>query len=479
MLVFLGIIIRGLVNWKDDLGEVAIDSSTPKNRIRRKNMLGRYDEEDLADNINGNLRKVTTPTVIYSNSSFTYLESEASAKNGTAQTHIVFVKVHKAASTTIQNLFFRFSFKNQLNVLLRKSHGTALNESSRIINADKVIPNCDGVKYDILCNHIIFDVTQVSSFFPDDTVYITILREPFSQFLSAFIYYAVVWNVRPMSIVLRHNSKNPVEQFLNKSSFYNNFAKFGDNKINNRMSVDLGFPEENFEEDKNDKQKIKEFIDSLETTFDLVLIREMFDESIILLRRFLNWTTKDVLYIRTNDISSAMFYKQPNHTLPEWTFRRNYSEHTQKLFRKWAAIDIAVYEHFLEIFREKVRNQPPDFFHELKEFKNLRVDVEKICEKMISPEDSHYFPGTAYLEAFWLSQSDCFLMGAHEGITTNTAKKIQKKRYKKWIEGEFKNMGEEERRWKEEREIRKFINKIWETKKDELHNPFVFDQYSQ
>ena len=81
------------------------------------------------------------------------------------------------------------------------------------------------------------------------------------------------------------------------------------------MSVDFGFPLTNFEASKHNVMMINEFLHDLNAKMDLVLVSELFDESLILLRRLLGWTTKDVLYISRN------VFKPKKHTF-SWTEKK-------------------------------------------------------------------------------------------------------------------------------------------------------------
>lgn len=194
-------------------------------------------------------------------------------------------------------------------------------------------------------------------------MWVLFIRDPFGQFLAAFVYYMHVYYSGYFTPVLEANNENPVEEFLNKTDLYMKGWKPNGVMSNNRISVDFGFPLDNFEESKSDKVKISEFIKDLDTcnVFDIILIAEMFDET---LRRLLNWETKDIIYMKVN-----VFNKKD---MKSWVSRKEYPVHTMQQFAKFAAIGIALYDYFYDKFRKQVELQGEGFQKEVAAFKDLK-----------------------------------------------------------------------------------------------------------
>ena len=93
----------------------------------------------------------------------------------------VFVfQVHKAASSTLYNIFVRFSISRELNVMFPRE-GNLLGETSHELYPLVEHPPSPPFLFDLLCNHVVFDKEMIRPFFPEDTVYVAVLREPFSQ----------------------------------------------------------------------------------------------------------------------------------------------------------------------------------------------------------------------------------------------------------------------------------------------------------
>ncbi|KAK3758189.1 hypothetical protein RRG08_005369 [Elysia crispata] len=97
---------------------------------------------------------------------------------------VVFAKVHKAASSTLQNILLRFAMAKDLDVLLPKT-GEHLNEIFPKIHPEDLIEHAEGQKFDILCNHLIFNEDEIAVYIPRNALRFAILREPLSQTLSA------------------------------------------------------------------------------------------------------------------------------------------------------------------------------------------------------------------------------------------------------------------------------------------------------
>ena len=342
--------------------------------------------------------------------------------------HVVFCKIHKAASSTMHNILHRFALRNDLNVLM--TYGVHINMNADVIPERKLVPIPDGSKYHILANHLIFNRQKISTFVPGDTVYVGIVREPFSQFVSALTYFSLVFPKPYLDRIITDNPDNPVEVFLNNSLDYMGPHKTEPNhvQINNRQSVDFGFPLTDFEASKTNVSKIKQFINKIDSEVDIILISELFDESLVLLRRMLNWETRDIVYLRNNVLK-----QKENVTVPAWTNKKrldDYPAHTQSMFTQWAALDIALYNFFYAKFIDITKKQPEDFLEEVKAFKNVNKQVSEWCSGRVSGDKCRYFPPSLYTGGFELSWRECELMALPEKEMTNTSRRVQLERYK-------------------------------------------------
>ncbi|XP_006101708.1 galactose-3-O-sulfotransferase 3 [Myotis lucifugus] len=100
---------------------------------------------------------------------------------------VAFLKTHKTAGTTVQNILFRFAERHNLTVALphpRCEHQFCYprNFSAHFVHPATRPPH-------VLASHLRFDRAELEGLMPPGTVYVTILREPAAMFESLFTYY--------------------------------------------------------------------------------------------------------------------------------------------------------------------------------------------------------------------------------------------------------------------------------------------------
>lgn len=305
------------------------------------------------------------------------------------QNYILFIKVHKTGSTSVMNILQRYGLSKNLTFILPLVNNylgkhTTLHLSQRIL-----VPR-DNKAINILCNHVVYNRSAFrtalngrrmvrernlevagrpcnrnfvaksrknakekrcdsqmhqnqSSIDISDYTLFTMIRRPLSQVISAVYYYKLFPGV-PASDLM--------EEILRTPTLF----------TNNRMSFDLGLPPSHF----HNPIKVQEFITSIDADFDLVLLMEYFDESMVLLRRHLCWQTVDILYILRNTGESRP--------------RIRVSSEQQERFRqKSAPADSALYDYFRPRFWSAVHAEGPDFFSEVHHYRSLLSLVRDYC----------------------------------------------------------------------------------------------------
>ncbi|EDO27713.1 predicted protein, partial [Nematostella vectensis] len=134
--------------------------------------------------------------------------------------------------------------------------------------------------------HARYNRATLTSFMPNDTVYVTILRDPVTQFESTFSY------MKFSELLGISNESDALETFLEKpKEILVDYVLTKDLRVNshrlklirNGMFFDLGLESKDFE----NKTRIADSIKDLESQFDLIMLLEHFDESLVLLRRLL------------------------------------------------------------------------------------------------------------------------------------------------------------------------------------------------
>ena len=102
---------------------------------------------------------------------------------------IAFLKTHKCASSSVQNILMRFGLNNHLNFVLP----SAGNYLGRYVPYAKVmVANTPwdrvGLDYDIFCLHTIWNHQEVEDSLGPGATYITIMRDPVELFESLWSY---------------------------------------------------------------------------------------------------------------------------------------------------------------------------------------------------------------------------------------------------------------------------------------------------
>ncbi|KAL3881017.1 hypothetical protein ACJMK2_033217 [Sinanodonta woodiana] len=310
--------------------------------------------------------------------------------------HVAFLKVHKAGSTTVMDIFLRYAIQHKLNIVLpKRSTGFGFNYLGyeETLLKENLVPLLSNQTYDILCNHVIYNRTAFQTILPTDTKYVTILREPTRHFISGGIYYyffdelCKIYNITNLS--------KAVSTFLNNPSALN----MPTNYFHNKMSFDLGLPLSQFD----NITYIDNYIRELDNDFALVMTLEYFDESLVLMKRLLCWDLQDIIYLPLNSIGAVKY--------PTLTFE------DENNLRKFNKADFQLYEYFLNIFWKKIQAEGPLFFQEVKHFKLIQQKTMHYCNNSLQSAKSYpplTVPNSAWNKEFFITQSDCKFMSQDE-----------------------------------------------------------------
>ncbi|XP_005094087.1 galactose-3-O-sulfotransferase 2 isoform X2 [Aplysia californica] len=307
--------------------------------------------------------------------------------------NIAFLKTHKAGSSTVTSILQRYGMTRNLQFALpdKPSHTFAYNYLSKPggrLTLQAVIPLLPGKEeYNILCNHAVYNRTAFRLIMPSDTVYISILREPFSQVESIFEYYGVIGSLARVNPSIR-NFTNPLSEFFSNPYKYEK-GNVHFSYLRNKQAEDFGLSvDELFSPSKFD-----EYLQQLSQDFLLVMIMEYFDESLLLLKHALCWDTKDILFIPKNK----------NGRKP----RRNFTDEDRKRHRKLSSLDYKLYDFFLKRLQDELSRQSEDFFQELDNFRSLLTQVKHTCETKSS---FFYVTATRWYDAFNVTAEDCNIL---------------------------------------------------------------------
>ncbi|XP_046900864.1 galactosylceramide sulfotransferase isoform X1 [Hypomesus transpacificus] len=234
---------------------------------------------------------------------------------------VMFMKTHKTASSTLLNILFRFGEKHRLKFAFPDGRNDFYYPSP--FHHSQVKNYRPGACFNIICNHMRFDGREVSRLLPSDSAYITILRDPARLFESSFHYYG---SMIPLTWWIPGPDK--LAEFLSSPRTYYKPDGYNSFYLKNVLFFDFGFDNNLEADDPNVDTAVR----ALAERFDLVLIAEHFEESLVLLRDALCWTTDDLLFFSLNARRAASVSRLS----PEQRARA----------RDWNGADWRLYRHF-------------------------------------------------------------------------------------------------------------------------------------
>ena len=215
-------------------------------------------------------------------------------------------------------------------------------------------------KADILCNHAVYSRRNLEVVMPKDTYYVTILRHPMLNFESSFFYleFPQICNISGTNNheKMRNFFQHPevyLKRYLKKKGTEGRLIKNG-------MVFDLGLPFER----TNDMDFVHEYIKRLEKEFDLVLIAENFDESLVMLKRDLCWSLEDITYFK------LLERKDEPKELPHDIF---------KSVLEWNQGDVLLYSYFSRKLNERLKKEGPDFHKEVEKLQQMNKHLKERC----------------------------------------------------------------------------------------------------
>ena len=261
-----------------------------------------------------------------------------SNKYSSKVTKIGFLKIHKCASSTLQNILIRFAIFNKLNVVLPQK-GSQFHSIEYVSDPDARFNrsmiedtpwNLAGMPNDIFCLHSIWNYAEVSANLGEGAVYFTMIRHPVELFRSFWDYfnYGEYYNMTLQQFSQAIDTSMGKQEIKIKHPF----ARY----LHHGLLCDFGIPEQKLK----DKKFIDEKISEIDDNFDLILIQERFDDSIILLKDLLFWDNTDLLHLKLNYMSST---------------KSKLTEETIKSLSSYLEADIRVYDYFYKKFEQKVQ----------------------------------------------------------------------------------------------------------------------------
>ena len=277
-------------------------------------------------------------------------------------TKIVFIKSHKTGSTTVASIFQRFGYKHDLLFALPLTHSHIFSTKD-LFSRKSVVPMPpsllkDNRRYDILTNHAVYNRKEMDAVVPN-AKYIAIVRDPVYQFESAFGYFE--WANKGMGL---GQHPNPFEAFMMDPLYYYTTKNYRwKTASKNGQLYDFGIFPNSYKNMSEASLQAK--IKQIDKEFDLVLLTEYFDESLILLKQLMCWEYDDIIYLSKG-------VRKDDH-------RYNISDEMKLKIRRWNAGDVLLYDHFNRTLWEKVAKYGLSFESDLAELRRLKQITTHKC----------------------------------------------------------------------------------------------------
>lgn len=343
------------------------------------------------------------------------LTSKGGLKTCREKQNFVFIKCMKCATETLGTIFRRFGLVRDLNFVLPVKKRIYLGwpylmqpNDYKAPRKRSSCPQCLS-NYNILCEHAIYNRTSMRLLMPPDSVYITIIREPYSHLVSTFNYFL-------MSLLLNITQPNAVGEYLANYNKYESIYKSNhvsklrtcipdnfsltENLMAHCLGMPLGFPSDRTSIASNTEAVVK-YIEMLDEDFSLVMIMEYFHESLILLRRLMCWTFKDIIYHKVNVNKKAPSVSKRTQILQD------------QLYRTYSPIDYMLYDYFNRTFWKKIALQKDDFFDEVRNFEKVHKVIDEFCASFMGNFESNntlFVPSTHWNAEFNFTAFECNML---------------------------------------------------------------------
>ena len=265
-------------------------------------------------------------------------------------TNIYLLKVHKTGSTSLYNIFARFAWNNNLRVATY----TGQQHPGRNTLMHYMVPpfiTSKSAKFHMSLEHTTYRKRDLDQVLERPFIHISILRNPVSWAESYLRYFKML---KPLGLSKSNTILSLLDKFENESGFRENnkeILKQLEKHIPSMFAMNL---------DRFQNNNILQAVDNI----FFIGITEYFDEFLILLRRMLNWSLKDVIYSPLR----VAHYKR--HTKTKQVYTR---------FCKIIPRTCRLYEYFNSSFWRKFNREGGDIREEVYHFKNILKKKTEFC----------------------------------------------------------------------------------------------------
>ena len=220
--------------------------------------------------------------------------------------------------------------------------------------------------FDILMNHARYNRPEMDKVVKD-AFYLAAMRNPITHFESAFVYF----QVRNYDVFKQFNTSNNTELisiFLSNPKYYTDrlgHVVAQGSYIWNGQAFDLGLDPSLF----NNFDYVTGAIHRLSRELDLVLIKEYYDESLILMKKYMCLQYMDILYV--------------SHVVRRTEKKVVLADSIKRKIALWNTADMRLYEHFNKTLWLRIEEYGPTFWKDLDFFRGLKNNVTDECNSQM------------------------------------------------------------------------------------------------
>ena len=260
------------------------------------------------------------------------------------------------------------------------------------------VPTING-KYQMFCHHTRFKPREIEKIMVKNSLKITILRDPYQQFKSMYRYYGFERKFGYSFDEFVTFSNERKSQFFQKRHELNKFGR-------NQMLFDLGFTDEEFYHPTD----VISYINYLDKAFDLVMIAEYFEESLVLLKDLLCVDLSELLHFDMKKADPKTNSGSKNETPPVG-------------MQEWLHADYLLYSHFWHKFKTKIEEFDDHKRREVEILKNKnRLLSEHCIEKVVNERDFYKMKAVAHIRGEKLRTGNLIL--TENGKKTKTCRSM-------------------------------------------------------
>ncbi|XP_035005135.1 galactose-3-O-sulfotransferase 4 isoform X2 [Hippoglossus stenolepis] len=299
-------------------------------------------------------------------------------------THIMFLKTHKTASSTVLNMLYRFGEERNLRFALPMGYqlGYPLPFNAHRVKGYR---GPGAMEFHIMGNHMRFHKLEVEKVMPEDTFYFSIIRDPVSLAESSFAYYKEVAPAFRKAKGLGDFADDP-KKYYDPRLRNNHYAR-------NLLWFDFGM-----DHNANFSMALAQRGEAMiRRAFKLILVSEYFDHSMILLRHALCWPLDAVVSFSLNArqqkpsgigvMSGSWVGKavagvgvRGGHSQAKMPPNLPLTEEQRERLRQWNALDWYLYKAVNQTFWEEIqRFGLTEMEQEVALLRTRREELARVC----------------------------------------------------------------------------------------------------